>query len=244
MRLVIPPAFWLGVWQLTAAAVGSALLLPSPGDVLLTLRGLVVEPVFWQTAFISLVRIFAGLLAGIALGTVLAVLTTRFYWADLLLSPAVKVVRATPVVSFIILVLLWVESGRVPGVMSALMVLPIVWGNVSVGIVKTDPLLLELCSAYRFGAVKKFRILYVPSVLPYFASGCNTALGLAWKAGVAAEVLCLPKLAIGTRLNYSKLYLEIPALFAWTLVVIILSFLLEWGVGSVFKRMGKGGTAP
>ena len=39
---------------------------------------------------------------------------------------------------------------------------------------------------------------------------------------------------------YSKLYLEIPALFGWTLVVIALSFLVEWGVGAFFKGLGKG----
>jgi len=224
--------------------VGRQLLLPAPYVVLSNLRALVITPVFWQTALVSLARIFAGLLAGIALGTLLGVLTTAFRWADLLLSPAVKVVRATPVASFIILVLLWVESGRVPGVMSALMVLPVVWGNVSAGIRKTDPLLLELCSAYRFGAAKKLRLLYIPSVLPYFVSACNTSLGLAWKAGVAAEVLCLPRLAIGTRLYYSKLYLETPALFAWTLVVVALSFLVEWGVGMLLQKTGKGAPPP
>ncbi|NCB05647.1 MAG: ABC transporter permease subunit [Clostridia bacterium] len=172
-------------------------------------------------------HIFGGFLAGIVLGTILAAATSVSRWADLLLSPAIKVVRATPVASFIILVLLWVESGRVPGIMSALMVLPVVWGNVSAGIAKTDPLLLEAASFYRFGAGKKLRLLYIPSVLPYFFSGCSTALGLAWKSGVAAEVLCLPSLAVGTKLYYAKIYLETPSLFAWTAVVILLSYLLE-----------------
>jgi NitT/TauT family transport system permease protein len=240
IKVAIPAAFWLGVWQFAAMAVNQQLLLPAPFAVLLTLWDLVVTPAFWQTAAASLLRIFSGFLAGIVLGTVLAVLTTSSRWADLLLSPAIKMVRATPVASFIILVLLWVETGRVPGVISALMVLPVLWGNVSAGIRQTDPLLLEMTSAYRFGMGKKLRLLYIPSVLPYFASGCDTALGLAWKAGVAAEVLCLPKLAIGTRVYYSKIYLETPALFAWTLVVIALSFLVEWGLGAIFRRLGKG----
>lgn len=240
IKAAVPPVFWLGVWQLAAMAVDQQLLLPTPAAVLLTLRELMVTPAFWQTAGASLLRIFGGLLAGVALGTLLAVLTTFFHWADLLLSPAIRVVRATPVASFIILVLLWVETGQVPGVISALMVLPVMWGNVSAGIRETDPLLLELTAAYRFPPGKKLRLLYIPSVLPYFASGCSTALGLAWKAGVAAEVLCVPELAIGTQVYYSKIYLEIPTLFAWTLVVIVLSLLLEWGLGTVFKKMGKG----
>ena len=58
-------------------------------------------------------------------------------------------------------------------------------------------------------------------------AGVCTAIGLAWKSGVAAEVLCLPKAAIGTQVYYSKIYLETPSLFAWTAVVIVLSMLLE-----------------
>jgi len=241
VKAALPAVFWLGVWQLASVAVSKQLLLPAPLAVMLTLRDLVVTPVFWHTAAVSLLRIFGGFLAGAVLGTALAVLTTRFRLADLLLSPAIKVVRATPVASFIILILLWVETGRVPGVISALMVLPVVWSSVCAGISQTDPLLSELARAYRFTPGKKLRLLYAPSVLPYFANGCNTALGLAWKAGVAAEVLCVPKLAIGTRVYYSKIYYETPDLFAWTLVVIALSFLVEWGLGTVFRKLGKGG---
>ncbi len=266
-RALLPAAFWLWVWQLASMAVareaveaafaagvrtgdyaallgvlarGRAFLLPAPAAVFATLRDLVAAPLFWRTTGATLLRIFGGFAAGVALGAAIAVLTTASRRADLLLAPAVRVVRATPVASFIILVLLWVRTGRVPAVISALMVLPVVWGSVSAGIRQTDPQLLELASAYRFGRGKTLRIVYLPSVLPYFASGCRTALGLAWKAGVAAEVLCLPPLAVGTQVYYSKIYLETPALFAWTLAVIALSFLVEWGLGAAFRRMGEG----
>ena len=93
---------------------------------------------------------------------------------------------------------------------------------------------------YRFGRWKTLRLVYVPSVLPYFASGCATGLGLAWKAGVAAEVLCQPRLAIGTQVYRAKITLETPDLFAWTAVVIALSFLLEYALGLLFRRLGRG----
>ena len=144
--------------------------------------------------------------------------------------------------SFILLVILWAPTGQVPVVVSALMVLPVVWGNVSRGITQTDPLLLEAARAYRFGRWKRVRLVYLPSVLPYFASGCHTALGLAWKSGVAAEVLCVPRLAIGTQVYYSKIYLETPALFAWTAVVLVLSFALEGLLGALLSRVERRGS--
>lgn len=242
----MPLAFWLGVWQLAAFLVDlawegrGALLLPGPLLVGERLLALVGQSAFWQTAAVSLGRIFAGFALGAAVGTAIAVLTAAFPWADWVLSPAVRVVRAVPVASFIVLVLLWAPTGRVPSVVSGLMVLPVVWGNVGKGISQTDPLLLEAARAYRFGRGKTLRLVYAPSVLPYFASGCATGLGLAWKAGVAAEVLCQPRWAIGTQLYRAKISLETADLFAWTAVVIALSFLLEHALGLLFRRLGKG----
>ena len=245
-RVLLPVLFWLGVWQLAAAAVGQELLLPGPAAVGRRLLELAAGAVFWQTALASLLRVFGGLLLGVALGALLAGLTAWVPLLDWVLTPAVKVVRATPVASFILLVYLWVERGRVPGLISALMVLPVVWGNVTRGIAETDPQLLELARAYGFGRGRTLRRIYIPSVLPYFASGCRTALGLAWKAGVAAEVLCQPQNAIGTQIYNTKYYLETPSLFAWTLVVIALSFLLEWAVGGLLRRAEgpEGGRRP
>lgn len=239
-KIVVPLVFWLIVWQVAAWIVGDSvffgtglhlqekhLLLPGPWTVLRILPGLVTEVSFWQAAGLTLLRVFLGLLVGGVLGTLIAVLTAASVWCDRILTPLVKVIRATPVASFILLVQLWVTTGRVPGVIAALMVLPVVWGNVSKGIRQTDPMLLEMAKAYRFDAGKRLRLIYIPSVAPYFNAGVETGLGLAWKAGVAAEVLCHPKWGIGTQVYVSKLNLEIPDLFAWTAVVILLSFLVE-----------------
>lgn len=244
---LIALGFWLLVWQgavwylQEVRQLGTELILPAPLLVWSTLVDLVRTVTFWQTAMATLLRIFSGLLVGVVLGTLIAIATSSWRWAEILLSPAVRVLRATPVASFILLIILWAPTGRVPGIIAALMVLPVVWGNVSRGIVQTDPLLLEMARAYRFPALKRVRLIYVPSVLPYFASGCHTALGLAWKAGVAAEVLCVPRLAIGTQVYFSKIYLETPALFAWTIVVIVLSFLLEGALGALLQQIEGGG---
>ena len=245
LRAVIPLAFWLGVWQLAAFLVDlrtdghGALLLPYPMLVAGRLWALAGQAAFWQSAAVTLGRIFGGFAIGAVVGALVAAATSALRGADWVLTPAVKVIRAIPVASFIVLVLLWApSSGWVPAIVSGLMVLPVLWGNVSWGVAQTDPLLLEAARAYRFGRGKTLRLVYLPSVRPYFVSGCATGLGLAWKAGVAAEVLCQPKLAIGTQLYRAKITLETPDLFAWTAVVIVLSFLLEYVLGFLFRRLG------
>lgn len=238
LRILLPAAFWLAVWWGLSAWVGRELLIPSPGAVVRRLGELMQTSLFWRSTGLSLARIFCGAAAGVVLGVGLAVLTCRVRVVDWIVSPAIRVIRAVPVASFIILVLLWVKTGMVPGVISCLMVLPVLWQNVSEGIRNTDPQLLELARAYQFGGWKTLRYIYYPGVKPYAVSGICTAIGLAWKSGVAAEVLCLPKAAIGTQVYYSKLYLETPSLFAWTIVVILLSLGLEQVIRRILNPKG------
>ncbi|MEM5781239.1 MAG: ABC transporter permease subunit, partial [Lawsonibacter sp.] len=249
IHLLLPPAFWLGAWQLGAWLVerqvqgrGNELLLPYPATVLAALLRLAGAPLFWSSVLISLLRILAGMGVGVALGAVLAALTCLSPWCDRLLSGPIRVIRATPVASFILLVLLWADRDFVPSVIAALMVLPVVWANLTRGIRETDGQLLELGRAYRFSASKTVRLIYLPSLRPYFLSAVTTAMGLAWKSGVAAEVLCTPKSAIGTQIYRTKLYLEVPDLFAWTAVVVVLSLLLEGLLRLALNRWNRGWT--
>lgn len=246
---LLPPAFWLGVWQLAAFCVdshvegrGNELLLPYPATVLAALSRLCVTGDFWAAVAASLGRILAGLALGVLAGAVLAGLTCAFRWCDRLLSPAIRVVRATPVASFILLVLLWTGKDTVPVVIAALMVLPVVWANLSRGIAATDPMLLEMARAYRFSTPKTIKLIYLPSLQPYFSSALTTSMGLAWKSGAAAEVLCTPRQALGSEIFHAKLALEIPDLFAWTVVVVVLSLLLEKMLRLLLSR-GKEGAA-
>ena len=226
-RWLLPAVFWLAVWWLLALIVGKELLIPSPPLVVRTLLDLVVTGAFWRYTALTLLRITLGLLLGIVLGILTALLTDRFSWLHALLAPAVRVVRATPVASFIILVLLWVANGRVPVVISALVVLPVIWESTAAGLRSVDQNLLEFARAYRLTRWDTWRRIVIPSMLPQLAAAVCTAIGLAWKSGVAAEVLCLPKAAVGTQVYFSKLYLDTPALFAWTLVVVALSLTVE-----------------
>jgi len=239
--VLIPAAAWLVVWAAAAAVVDRELLLPGPALVFKTLLELVGTRLFWRSTFVSLLRIVCGAAAGVLLGCVLAVATSVSAAADLILSPAIRTIRATPVAGFIILVLLWVSTGAVPSVISCLMVMPVMWENVRAGIAGTDPLLLEMAESYDFGAYKTVRYVYLPQLKPHFSAGIRNAVGLAWKSGVAAEVLCLPKAAIGTQVYYSKIYLESASLFAWTAVVIVLSIVFEKLVLVVFSKKGAKG---
>ena len=250
VSILLPPVFWLGAWQLGAFLVelhvegrGNELLLPYPATGLSALLRLAQDPAFRGPAHTTLLRIAAGMAAGVALGSALAALTCASSWCERLFAPVIRIVRATPVASFILLVLLWTDRNFVPAVIAALMVLPVVWENLVRGLDEVDGQLVELSRAYRFSRGKTVRLVYLPSLKPYLLSAVTTAMGLAWKSGVAAEVLCLPRPGIGTEINHAKQAFETADLFAWTAVVICLSLLMERFLTRLIQRRREGAAA-
>ncbi len=241
IKILLVLLFWLSIWQCIAMLIGKELLVPTPFQVICRFGQLAATFGFWYTALISLLRILSGYLAALFFGTIIASLTCFSSLADALCRPILSMVKATPVASFIILALLWLNNGIIPAFISFLMVLPLVWANVSQGIRQTNAKFLEVASMFRFGKVKTFRCVYVPSVMPYFISAATTGLGFAWKSGIAAEVLATPLVSIGTNLYESKIYLETVDLFVWTALVVVLSMILEKLLIAAIGRIHRGG---
>ena len=241
LKILGVTAFWIAIWCIISFRINNEFLFPAPTEVLLALGRLALTAEFWTTAGTSLLRIVLGIVLSLIIGTLLAVITESSKILSALLSPMLSVVKATPVASFIILALLWIKRDTLPLFITALIVVPIVWSNVAEGIRSVDKQLIDVSHVYSFSPLKKLSKLYVPSVAPFFMAACRSSLGMAWKAGISAEVLSTPENAIGTQLYYSKTYLETPDLFAWTLVVIVLSIIIEklfvWGLEALGRRM-------
>lgn len=230
---------WLIVWHSAAVRLGKPLLLPTPLAVVKRLGELIVTSDFWRYTLRSLLRVLGGILLGVGTAVIVSALTAAFRPAELLFSPLITVIKSTPVASFIILAMLWISDDILPVFISFLMVFPVVWANLHTALRSIPRPYHDLAQVYRLPLFRRIRRIYAPSALPYFLSACRSSLGLAWKAGIAAEVLALPALSIGKQLNESKLYLETTDLFAWTVVVIVLSLMLELCAKLLFRRLQK-----
>ncbi len=236
VRTVAVVLFWVAVWGIAAHFADKPLLFPSPLSVFSTLLSLLQTKAFYVATLRSLWNVTAGIVSAVVLGSVLAVATCKLPPLRTLLLPLMSVIKATPVASFIILALIWLGSSRVPSFITFLIVLPVIWTNLDVGLKKTDPLLREVATAYRMPFFKRLRLLLLPSVKPYFISACRTSVGLAWKAGIAAEIIAMPKNTVGTMLGEAKLYILTSEMFAWTLTVILLSLLVEFCFSKLFHK--------
>lgn len=236
--------FWLCVWQAASMALGSELLLVSPVRVILRLSEMVLEAQFWRAILFTLMRIALGFLLAWLSGCLLASLSSFLRPVRDLLSPLMLAIRTVPVASFIILALIWLPSRNLSVLISFLMVLPILYTNVLDGILSVDNKLLEMAQVFRVTPVRRVRYIYLPQVMPFMLTGCRVGLGLCWKAGVAAEVIGMPRGSIGERLQQAKVYLDTPDMFAWTLVIVLASVCFErlvlWLLKAAARRIGRG----
>ena len=173
-----PIVFWLMIWQAASVFVGQEILLASPAAVLKRLFTLVTEPFFWQSLLFSGARIGAGFLLGAAAGIAGAALAGRFSIAEELLTPLVAAVKAVPVASFVILILIWVSSKNLSVVISFLMVFPILYTNTRNGLRELDTALLEMTDVFQVPRPVRLRWVILPQLYPYIRTGCSLSLGL------------------------------------------------------------------
>lgn len=207
--------------------VGYAILLPSPFLTLTRLWALLWEDFFWISIFNSLYRLTFGFFFGILLGVWAGIMSFRYLWIKQLLHPVILICKSVPIASFIILILIWFSSGQLSIIISFIMVFPIVYTNLSTALEELDPKLYDMAKVFALSPYANFRYITLPQVMPSLRSASIMGVGMALKAGIAAELIGMPKNSIGEQLYKAKLYLDTPNLFAWTFAIVILSFVCE-----------------
>jgi len=227
----IPPfiviAFWIAIWQITSVIIDNSIIFVGPAEVLHSFSVLLTRPDFSKSIVQTFCKISLGFLLAFFTGIMTGSLSCRFRVLNDLLKPPVLLMKSVPVASFVILALIWIGSKNLSVFISFIVVLPVIYINTRSGLAAADIRLLEMARVFGIGLPKKIRYIYVPALMPYLISGCNVALGMSWKSGIAAEVIGVPSNTIGEHLYLSKINLSTADLFAWTIVIILISALFE-----------------
>lgn len=222
--------FWLCLWQVAAWLIDNSLLLAGPVAALRAFCAEAVTVSFWQTIIVSLLRILTGFVSACILGGVLGTAAFRYPFLGELLSPFMLFCKAVPVASFAVILLIWWGAGWLSVTICFLVVLPMVYVNVLEGLKSCDKELLEMAAVFEMPLFNRIFYIYRPALSPFIEGCLKVALGMGIKAGVAAEVIGITSFSIGGELYQSKIYLDTAGIFAWTAVVILLSYGLEKGV--------------
>jgi len=227
LRIILPAVIWISVWQISSMLIDHRFILPSVIDTFSELLVLLREPGFYLVTFYSILRVILGLILGSLLGAVLAFASYKLPIIHMLVSPLFSVIRSTPIASIIIFLYIMLSANTLTVLIAVLMVAPIIWQNVLDGFKSIPDDLHEVCTSFEIEPLTKFKILIFPTVLKFFVPALITSSSLCWKASVSAEIIAYTTKSIGKIISDAKNELDTPRVFACTVIVIILSILLE-----------------
>lgn len=231
--------FWVSIWQIAALMIHNRILLVSPVEVVGRIARLLVDQTFWHSIILSSFNIMSGFFIAMAGGLVLAAAASRIHLLYVIIEPLVKAMRSIPVASFIVLALILFSSKYLSVFVAFTVAFPIIFQSVFDGIAMKSEALHELTTVFRIPYLRGVRYLGFFEILPVLKTACKTTVGMSWKAGVAAELIGIPKSSIGEQLQQAKVYLETGELFAWTVVIILLSLVFDRLINGVLKGIQK-----
>ncbi len=230
--------FWVLLWQMAAFVWKDSLVFVGPLDMLKALVEQMGDREFWLSLLRSMACILGGFLAAFTMAILLSAMAFCLPYLKLFLEPIVTLQKSVPVASFVVLFLILIGSKYLAVVIVFFMAFPILYINMTEGLSKVDESMLEMAKVYRMPFRSRVLYIYRPALWPFLLSGTKIAVGMSWKSGVAAEIIGVPSHSIGEQLYMAKIYLNTDRLFAWTLVIILLSMASERLIMKLLKRLG------
>jgi NitT/TauT family transport system permease protein len=229
--------FLIGLWKTGSMIVSSELILPSPEKTAFAVGNLFINEEFIRIVGATILRGLIGFFISFLLALILGIaagIHDSFY---AFLQPILVTIRSTPVISFILLALIWFDVSQVPVFIALLTMFPFICTNIIDGIRNVNPKLLVLAKVYRVKTRNIIRDIYLPAISPFIFSGISSAMGFGWRAIIIGEVLSQPRYGIGTFMQNAQTYLLVDKVIAWTIIAILLSYLFDHLIRSVEKKI-------
>jgi len=236
LKYPLAVVFWLIVWHVASVIIANTIIIVSPIAAFARLFELAFEPHFWSAIGATLMRIALGFLLAMIAGVVTAAITASIRFLYALTLPVFNIIKSIPVASFIILAWMWMDSQNLSAFIAFITVLPIVYFNTYQGIKGTDEGLLQMAHVFKVPIHKKVAYIYFPATAPHIIAAASSGLGFAFKSGIAAELIGLARGTIGLNLHTARIFLQTTDVFAWTIAIVLLSYIME----KIFVLLMKG----
>ena len=221
----------LGIWPVIAAGAvifgtwESALAIFTPDGFVLPPPSAIVASFFenfdaiWIATKVTGFIVITGLLAGVFLAVLAALLVTRFRLGNETITPLAVAVNAIPIVALAPIFNIWfglLSPRSNQAIVLALVFFPI-FINTTRGLSNVEPNQIELMRSYAATEWTITRKVRVPNALPYFFTGLELATSLAVIAAIVAEYFGGRQDALGNLITGSAALAQYDD--AWSAVV-------------------------
>ncbi len=234
---IISIVLMLFLWELASLRIGSEHILPGPLETFVSVFNLFMTEDFLFIVCYTIFRSVVGFLIAIVLGISLGIIAGLNQSFEAFMKPWIVLMRSVPVVSFILLALIWFTSGSVPIFIGILTMFPMIFTNIIEGMRNVDTKLIEMAKFYKVEQKRIVTEVYIPAIAPFVTSGISSAIGIGWRAIIVGEVLSQPEFGIGTSMHSAQSFLNVDVLIAWTFIAVMLSYVFEYLIKFMERKM-------
>ena len=223
---------FLIIWQAVALTINNDIYIPTIGQTLNSLKDIVSSDRFLIDVLSSISRTIISFLVAFVVG----VASYSFRIIRNMLKPFNALIQSIPNMVLIVLALIWFDKNNAPYIVGFCVVFPILYDSVLGSMTAIDKDIIEMANIYKVSTIDKILKIYIPSIVFRLVPIMISTLSLGFKVVIAGEVHGQPKYGIGTMVQIEKINFNTSGIFAWLVVILIISLILELMKQFILRR--------
>lgn len=229
--------FFIGIWQLIAVTINNDIYIPRIEQIIGATKDIFNNKNFGQIILSSFYRTVLSYIAALILSMILGVLSVVYPFFKYLMEPINSFGKTIPTMVLVVLSLVWFDKEKTPFVVGFAIILPILYEGIRNNLMQIDRKILEMTKVYEVSLLDKIKKIYFPVMKFYFMSIFVSTFSLTFKVVIAGEVHGQPKFGIGSQIQLEKVNFNTPGIFAWIVIIVIISLFLEMLNKLLYKKI-------
>ncbi|HHZ11863.1 MAG TPA: ABC transporter permease subunit [Acholeplasmataceae bacterium] len=219
--------FIIVVWSGCSLVVNNSLVLPSIKDVLISLKDILLSHNTYLIILMTFLKLALVVVASLIIALILALLSFKTKGFESFIKPLLVFLKTIPVIAIIIFLLISFGRNLSPYIMTALVVVPIMYEGLLTSLKSISPALiddLKTLSNTNWLVIKDF---YFPLIINFVLMTIIQSFGLGLKVMIMGEFIAQPNGTIGYLLQLERSALNSSAILAWSIILIMMVLAVE-----------------
>ena len=216
------------LWIILYLFIDHALIMPSPIDVLSGLINIISTPIWLKALASTLGRLIFILGIAALSGVVFGVYSGFHPKTSAFISPYITILRTIPVISIIVILLIILGYQLAPFAITWFMIFPIIYQASLEGVRHLDLELLDVYHLENNDFWLGIKLVYYPMLKKNIFLSFMQSFSLGIKVLIMAEYLAQTPNSMGNALYLARVNLNYDLVFAWTIILILIAFGLEY----------------
>lgn len=227
------------IWEAAAIKMNNEIYIPRIEEVLKSILAIIQGQSFKWNLLSSIYRTVISFMSAYILAVVLGVLSLMYPIFKSFFKPINSVGKTIPTMVLVVLALVWFDKDKAPFVVGFAIVFPILYEGVMSALNNVDKNIMEMCKIYNVSTKEKIKKIYYPAIKFYTTGIFVSTFSLAFKVVVAGEVHGQPKYGVGAAIQLEKMNFNITAIFAWIILIALMSIVLDKVNKIILKRSNR-----